>query len=379
MWWLIVCVDGKAQTVVLHDDEADARAVVEARSLSSAPALASISQVRARPPFIYGGDGAVASCGGAPDLQRVEELVTIAERALLVSDDPLAASLALARARSLALCSSPLAHGALARVWFLEGVIAATEDDVDRARRAFRVARAIEPALAWDAQFPDGRPDFDAARTPPPASTELLVVPPVEPADVRVDGAIAAWAGRTLVLPAGIHYLELVQERIVLEVEVGRAAQATLIVPALLGADVLGWPRRPERWGALDLVMRSLVSPDAAGWAVADDGRLWLASEPAGPYREIAPLQAARPPPPPWLRVATVTGAVGLAAAVGCGAGALVAREEVLVHTDSGFAKFAAAFDRMRGWETCFAAASGVAGTGLGLAVVVPRRPRSER
>jgi hypothetical protein len=356
-----------AGTVLITDEpEPAARSALTDRGLSAdGVAVRRLPDLRAYPPFLDGA-GRVWGCGSVPGT-AIDERLTVAEQAirdhrLLEADD------ALDDALALAVCRDRVDVAELWRVYLLEGVVATNQQDPERAKAAFRTARALDPARPWDDQLPDGRDAFDQAAEPLTAEIRLSIVPE-DVGEVEVDGHPAVRSGRDVLLAPGTHFLRLGTSapRVVRLAVEGRGA-ATLVLPSLLPEELPTWAGDPARWPDLGTVLRELVpEPDVTTWDLSGDDRVWVATDASGPWQEVPSPPAPPPPAPPvpsWAKDAGIVAAIGLAATGGCAIGAVDAARRAEDVRTGPYDAWAQAQTELKTWQLCVAASGGVAGTG---------------
>jgi hypothetical protein len=190
--------------------------------------------------------GKVEGCTGAPaKVSDVSDALLKAEA--YVSDLDLGPELAdvLAKGDAALLCvNEAVDPGTIARLEFLRGVALHFDGKSDEARAAFHTALVAKPDLPWDDNFPPSvRAEYDEAKGEigNAGHVQLAVIPRNVP--ITIDGKPTPPVNGRLDLPEGVHLLQV--GTMGLRVTLQKGSNATLIVPALVGDDALGWASDP--------------------------------------------------------------------------------------------------------------------------------------
>lgn len=202
-----------------------------AEPLVEVPLSALLSDQR---PVVLGQATARPCVGDRTTLDEVQAAVDAAEKALTFLELAAAAG-QLERASNALVClSEPAAGNLVARVPYLEGMVAFYEGRREAAAQAFLRAHVQRPGLDWDANYaPDAQPLFDeAARVQDAMGTVPLTLVPAG-LEVWVDGRPLG-PSATLELAPGPHLLQVPAAGWE-ALHVDLAGPAQLVVPGAAG------------------------------------------------------------------------------------------------------------------------------------------------
>ncbi len=271
-----------------------------------------------RPPTLVSG-GHLTVCSGTPSsAEAVKSSLGLAEGAIKYMEFGSARAALDAGIRDLGCLQTPVDPAQASRAWYLLGIVDAAAGDQAASREDFRRARLFDPNMEWDKNFaPSARATFDAIATEVKAAplVPLTVLPAPADGVFRLDGRpVQLIEGHVGVTP-GEHYVQIGENPVVtLALTVDGNTAPTLVLPGLVGPEVLTWAGDGERRAALSAVLVSalgtegvvyVVNPSML-WRVRLGGSAWdLVRTDAG-IPTVA--KTTKVPPPPKAPKETATG-----------------------------------------------------------------------
>jgi len=303
-----------------HEDPAGMVGAVTGTTMKpvTVPALA------ARPGRVEGG-GTLSWCAGAPtSVDSLASEIEAAEKAMAYMEHKKAAEILTGASASTGCLADAVDSEVLARLYYLQGIVAQRSGFDDKASEAFADALVFQPDMSWDDTFPPkAKALFEAAKEAGQGAGVPLVVVPAQ--DLTMDGAPVGGS-----LAPGRHLVQAQGQTAWLEVFPGTSP--TLVLPLGLAEDALS-PFDSDAQAVL-----AAVAGDDTVHVVAD-GAIWVHAEGAWTSAELpkAP-KAPREPREPRERTPREGGrpAVAIAGAgvtvAGAGLWAVSARNASTIH-----------------------------------------------
>ncbi len=284
-------------------------------------AVSVVELMAGRPPTMVSG-GQLSLCSGAPaSLDGVRQSLTLAEGAIKYMEFGSARAALDATIHDLSCLQVPVDPAQASRTWYLLGIVNAASGDQAASREDFRRARQFSPAMVWDENFaPNARATFDAIAAEARTATlvPLTVLPAPAEGAFRLDGRAVQLIDGHVGVSAGDHYVQVGDlAPVTLSLHVDGTTPPMLVLPSLVGPDVLSWAGDGEKRGALSAVLVSalgsegvvyVVNPSVV-WRVRLGGSAWdLVTDSGGRDTAPRPVASARPaekPPVPMEPVPT--------------------------------------------------------------------------
>lgn len=287
-----------------------------------------------RPPTMVSG-GQLSLCSGAPSSpDGVRQSLKLAEGAVKYMEFGSARAALDATIRDLNCLQIAVDPAQASRAWYLLGIVDAASNDQAASREDFRRARLFSPSMVWDDNFaPNARATFDAiaAEAKAPALVPLTVLPAPAEGAFRLDGRPMQLIDGHVGVSAGDHYVQIGDSKgeptgagatqgsmVTVSLHVDGNTPPMLVLPSLVGPDVLNWAGDGDKRGALSAVLVSalgsegivyVVNPSVV-WRVRLGGSAWdLVADPgnstATTRPAVKPLAQQKPAPLPMDPVAT--------------------------------------------------------------------------
>ena len=265
---------------------------------------------RSKPAIMLGG-GRVESCFGAPATDdSVRSSLDRVERALSYMETDKAVAHIQVGEDAIRCLTEPADAQRIARLAFLKGFVAVDEGDEAGAKAAFELAHTVDRDMVWDEDFPpDAKPMFEAVREDVVnrAPRTVRLVPAPADGVVWVDGVRKVINDGLMSLTPGKHLVQIpgfkmttvwVHLRGLEPAEANTKAQMdndtaegedpsetegaervsvenpdtqpTLIVPAAVPDEAVGWALVESKRPDLDLILSVLYDPDSMVYFSAD-------------------------------------------------------------------------------------------------------------
>lgn len=278
-----------------------------------------------RPPTMVSG-GQLSLCSGAPSSpDGVRQSLQLAEGAIKYMEFGSARAALQATIRDLNCLQIAVDPAQASRAWYLLGIVDAASNDQAGSREDFRRARLFAPSMVWDDNFaPNARATFDAiaAEAKAPALVPLTVLPAPAEGAFRLDGRPVQLIDGHVGVSAGDHYVQIGEGSqssvVTFSLHVDGNAPPMLVLPSLVGPDVLDWAGDGDKRAALSAVLVSalgsegivyVVNPSVV-WRVRLGGSAWdLVADPGNSAQVtkpvVRPVAQQKPAPLPTEPLAT--------------------------------------------------------------------------
>jgi hypothetical protein len=248
--------------------------------------------VKGRPPVLTAGK--ITACTStATDMAAVTSWLQKAE--MLAGEMEFgAAHDATAAAMDAVQClDAPIDRPQVARLAFLEGVMQHFGGDMDASRHAFQLAWTLDPALAWDPQFPpSAMANFTAAKDDVTKATKVVIaVVPHAGLPIVVDGAPVQTADGKIEVGMGPHIFQIGKATLMIDA----AAPASLVVPSALPEDATKWASDPARGADLARLLDTIDATNNV-YVVTNDA-VWLNQGSSTSWKQLGADTTKKEPP----------------------------------------------------------------------------------